>query len=329
MKSLPLPLRALVTDQERRTTKHGELFWQVMLKTRIGPIKAMMWRAPNDVETHPKYPHIQDIIEVDSFDDQLADRQNIVIKTFHRITKEELPPEDASIVEVEKASAEELQSAWEFIQDNSFWENNDHHTFTMNCLAKTDQGKLFNCPAAAKVHHAFQGGLLIHTAEVLELCRVYVEASEKRYSFINKDVVYASAILHDIGKVETYSFNELGLAQQEKTEHIIGHIFYGMHLVQQVADEWNNKANIKDYVEEVLHCIAAHHGTREWGSIVEPASLEAGLVSRVDYLSSRNGMMEKVLKENIQSGQPLADEFRIYSHDYFASTGIKSYISRG
>jgi len=329
----PIPLRALVVEQESRVTKNGDLFWQVILKTRVGNIKAFMWDAPKDVEQNTKYPHVNDIIEVDGFKDQLEERKNIVIQAFHRILKNDLPPEDRCILEFEKATDKELAAAWKVIEDASFWEEEKHHQFTMACIQRLGRDRVEKSPAAAAVHHHYQGGLLVHTAEVLNLCRAYVLISQ-RYNFINKDVVFSAAILHDIGKVDTYIFNDLGVAKQSPIEKTVGHLFFGMNLVQDVFGEMCHVGGPledvnKQFVTEVLHCIAAHHGKREWGSIVEPQSLEAGIVSRMDYLSSRNGMMEKLLQESIKSGQPLQDEFRVYGDPYFASLGIRKYVAEG
>jgi 3'-5' exoribonuclease len=166
--------------------------------------------------------------------------------------------------------------------------------------------------------------LLVHTAEVLNLCKAIVEACG-RYDFINRDVLYASAILHDIGKVETYMINDIGAAEVLPTEGYIGHIFYGMNLAQTVGQELGTNP---EFVNEVIHCIASHHGSIEWGSVKPVQSVEAGILSRIDYISSRNGMVEKSLQENVKSGQPLRDEFRIYGDHYFASMGMKKYITK-
>lgn len=326
---LPIPLIALVIDQEKRTTRNGSFFWQVVLKTKVGEIKAFMWDAPPDVEVNPKFPHVEDLIEVDSCQNQIEERGNIVIKTYHKIKKEDLLPEDECILEIERASEDELNSALDIIGDNSFWKNKNYHKFTMSILASIEADRLRASPAAVKVHHAYYGGLLVHTAEVLELCKVYVDVAAKRYSFINKDVLFAAAILHDIGKVFTYDCNDLGVAQKLGNERKIGHIFYAMSRVESVARSQKSTEDKARFVDELLHCIAAHHGSREWGSIVETQSLEAGIVSRMDYLSSRNGMMEKVLRENILSEQTPTDEFRIYGDYYFASMGIKDYVANG
>jgi len=323
--NLPVPLYALVLEEEKRLTKsQSSFFWQVILKTVNGTVKAFMWNAPKDAETNLKFPHTGDVIEVTGFDDQTESRGNIVINTFRRTTKADLPENAQSILEFEKASKEDLQWALELIGDSSFWEDETHHKFVMDCLENLDKDKLMTCPAATHVHHQYQGGLLVHTAEVLELALANVSTCVRRYPFINKDVVYAGAILHDIGKVETYYINDMGVATSLTTEKTIGHLFYGMHLVQETAKQFDDK----DFVNEVMHCIASHHGTIEWGSIRVVQSLEAGILSRVDYISSRNGMVDQKLKESQRTGQPLQDEFKIYGDPYFASIGMKRFMKQ-
>ena len=325
--SLPVPLYGFVIEQEKRKTKKGDrFFWQVTIKTVVGNVKCFMWNAGADAETDPIFPHTKDIIEVTGFEDQLAERGTIIINTFRRMTKEELPDSALEIMDFDKASDEDIKWALGLITDNSFWVDKKHHKFVAACLKSLDSEKLRACPAATHVHHQYHGGLLVHTAEVLELARAVADTCYQRYPFINKDVIYASAILHDIGKVETYSISEVGVAESLTTEKIIGHLFYGMALVQRVGDETGAD---KNFVNEVLHCIASHHGLPEWGSLKVVQSLEAGILSRVDYISSRNGIIERVLNDCIKSGQPIQDEFRIYSDPYFATTAMKQYVKEG
>jgi len=331
--SLPVPLYALVVEEELRTAKTGRHFWQVILKTQAGNIKAFMWGAGADAASDPRYPHVSDILDVDSFEDQMLERGSIVINKFHRITKDELPNDVKEICEFERATNDEIEWATQKISDKTLWEDESHYEFTIACLEKVGWENFAICPAATHVHHSYKGGLLLHSAEVMEMCDKIVDCmtSDKpgfpgvrSYNFINKDVLLAGAILHDIGKVETYFINDLGTAKTLRTENSIGHIFYGMHLVLCVADE---RKTDKDFANEVLHCVASHHGLPEWGSVKTVQSLEAGILSRVDYLSSRNGMLEAMLKDSLKSGQPLQEEFRIYGDRYFASIGMKDYIA--
>lgn len=321
--SLPVPLYGFTIEQEKRKTKKGDrFFWQITLKTVVGNIKCFMWNAGPNAETDPAFPHTGDIIEVTDFEDQIAERGTVIISSFRRMTSEELPDDAKSIMEFPRASDEDIKWAMSLIVDNSFWDDKAHHRLVAACLKALDRDKLRACPAATHVHHQYHGGLLVHTAEVLELARSVAETCCRRYPFINKDVIYAGAILHDIGKVETYSISEFGVAESLTTEKTIGHLFYGMYLVQKVGNEIGAD---KSFVDEVLHCIASHHGLPEWGSLKVVQSIEAGILSRVDYISSRNGMVESVLKEAVKSNQPPKDSFQIYGDPYFYTKGMRKF----
>ena len=327
--SLPVPFYALVVDQEKRKTKKGDrFFWQCDLKTIYGTFKSLMWNAPADAEESQLFPHTGDIVEVVNFDDQTAERGSVVIETggFERISAKEIPEDHKAILDFPKASPEEMDYALGVIGNRSMWKDESNFEFVHQCIGEYDREKWLICPAATKVHHNFQGGLVVHTAEVLEFCQAIAEVSLKRYTFINPDVLYAGAILHDIGKVETYYVNDLGVSQQLPTERTIGHLFYGMSKLQAFADKVGYDQN---FVNEVMHLIASHHGQPEWGSIKPCLSVEAGILSRADYLSSRNGMIESILKESVGAGLPLQDEFRVYGDPYFASIGMKQYVKEG
>lgn len=321
---IPIPLYGLVVEEELRTTKSGSYFWQVILKTTVGNLKCFIWGVESSAAANPKLPHTNDIIEVTDFKNQLEERGNVVINNFVRITKNDLPENAKSIVEVAKADPKDFERAMALIRDSSFWADPKYHKFVMACLGSLDQEKLEAAPAATHIHHTYQGGLIVHTAEVLDLCRSIVESKlSQQYAFLDKDVLYAGAILHDMGKVETYFISELGTAHQLTTEKSIGHMFYGMHLV--LAESLKHDDIEEEFVNELLHLIASHHGEIEYGSIKKPLCEEAAILSRMDYLSSRNGMIDKNLRDAKKAGQPLQDEFKIYGDFYFASRGIKKY----
>jgi 3'-5' exoribonuclease len=329
--SLPIPLYGFVIDEEVTVGKNGSPYLTLIVKTVVGQEKGRIWSVSDNVLESPEYPHPGDIIEVTDFDDsQMEQYKNFTINSFRRLSKEELPEDSKKITEFEKASEEDVEWAWSVIEDDSFWENSSLHKLTMKCVEKVGREKFSVCPAATSVHHCYKSGLLVHTAEVLDLARANIECCIKRYPFYKKDVVYASAILHDIGKVNTYSINDFGAAIVKHTEFTIGHLFYGMNLLQSVVDEHSSIGNnyITDWSNEVMHCVAAHHGDPMYGSIAVIQSLEAGLLSRVDYISSRNGMVEYKLKTAIKKGQ-LPDKIKMFRDTYFTSLGMKEYVTRG
>ena len=86
--------------------------------------------------------------------------------------------------------------------------------------------KKFKGHSAAKtVHHGFAGGLLEHTLSVVHLCEYFAGA----YDIINKDLLIASAVCHDIGKTkELSSFPDNDYTDEGQ---LIGHIVIGVEML--------------------------------------------------------------------------------------------------
>lgn len=325
MQSLSIPLKAYVVDRELRTTKSGDLFLQLNLKTIHGTIRANMWDVPLDVSENKNYPVVADLLDIYSFTDQREKHQNIVIRDFAKIKFEQLSDnESAVLLKGLYASKEEMATAKNLIRNPKNWQDENHFRFVMNCLDALDQTKLERCAGAIHHHHKYVGGLLVHTAEVLELCLAYIPIAQRRYSFISPDVLLAGAILHDIGKTVTYSSNEAGVSKITTEGIMSSHLYYGMHHVQNVYEgQWKGLIE-PEFVNEVLHCIAAHHENPEWGTIVKPQSIEALVLCKMDYISSRNSTLEEMLA----SAPPTFEELKSRGDErYFASLGIKSYLS--
>jgi 3'-5' exoribonuclease len=334
MDKLPSVLYAVVLSQELKTSRVGKLFWKVILKTPSGIMAANMWDAPANAEMNPNFPHTNDIIEITGFDDQRETKGNIVIRGFNLTDKEHVPEYAQVMFDVPKASEEEMSEAMAVILDDTEWQDINHYKFAMNCLEHLDIKKFKMCPAGERVHHSYQGGLVIHTAEVLGLCRSVVKDIVKKYSFINADVLRVAAILHDLGKLWTYCINESGIAEILPLEKTIGHIYYGMKVVETALNDMRRSASPsaidvgQDFIDEVLHCIASHHGELSYGSIVKVQSIEAGILSKMDYISARNGMMESQLSQLARTGSKIKDAIIVYGDRYFQTMGMKEYLEK-
>ena len=137
-------------------------------------------------------------------------------------------------------------------------------------------------PAASSVHHAYPGGLLNHTHQMLHMfgglypCLPYPIKPER---------CVLAILFHDYGKV--YEYNRQG----EPTEdmYLMGHIYLSAHKLHNVLEE---KGIDKEEVKRIVHCVLAHHGTREFGSPVLPCTQEASIVSYLDNISAKTDTME-------------------------------------
>jgi len=324
--SLPRPLYAVVTEESLRPTRTGERYFLMQtLKTNVGNLKSMMWNANKNSLTDPAFPHKGDIIQIDDLQDQLETYKSIVINHFKRIDKDSLPENEKTICEFPKANPDQLKKALSVLGDKTLYEDSKSYEFVVKCFSKLDKNLLKACPAASKVHHSIAGGLIIHTAEVIILAKKIYETCVADYPFVSNDVLMAGAALHDIGKVKTYYIDDLGMPEQAATEKTLGHMYYGIELAQVTGAELNMNVN---FVNEVCHCIAAHHGKTEFGSMKPIQSQEALILHCADLISSRNGMIDNKLQNVIKANSTLPETFAIYSDPYFASTAMQNFIKK-
>lgn len=132
-------------------------------------------------------------------------------------------------------------------------------------------------PAAMEHHHAYLGGLIHHTANVVQKA---VSMSAEHLE-INLDLVIAGALLHDIGKIQTYTWSGVTIGITDEGG-LLDHIVLGISIVQPYLYSLDRLT-----VNKLLHIIVSHHGRKEWGSPVEPATPEAMVVHLADLADSR------------------------------------------
>lgn len=129
-------------------------------------------------------------------------------------------------------------------------------------------------PAAAKHHHNYIGGLLQHTYEVVKTA-----LSISNVYNVNKDYIITAALFHDIMKIKEYSDDGKWLEYGDKIGHIVGSSeYFGRLATEYFVD--------KTDIENIQHIILSHHGKKEWGSPVEPKTVEAVIVHEADMISS-------------------------------------------
>ena len=140
-------------------------------------------------------------------------------------------------------------------------------------------------PAAVRNHHAYRHGLLEHSLIVTEAAA----GVASRFETVDRDLVVAGALLHDIGKTQAYTSG--GMApQMTDIGRLHGEIVVGHDMVRELIDE------APDFPAETAlrlrHIIVAHHGMREKGSPVVPQTREAVIVHYCDDMTARIGAID-------------------------------------
>ena len=139
-------------------------------------------------------------------------------------------------------------------------------------------------PAGMKLHHAYIGGLLQHSVDVTELAVAMADRIEN----VDKDLVIAGALLHDIGKIKEISA-EIGFPYTN-AGRFMGHIAMTSMMVQEAALKLNMPAQ---RLEQLQHILLSHHGENEKGSPIACATREAFIVHYADEINAVMNQFEQ------------------------------------
>ena len=132
-------------------------------------------------------------------------------------------------------------------------------------------------PAGMRMHHAYIGGLLQHSVDVAGIAIALAE----QIGNVDKDLVVAGALLHDVGKLREIS-SQIGFPYTNEGR-LLGHIAMSVMMVQETA------AKLKlpqARLEQLQHILLSHHGDNDKGSPVVCATKEAFIVHYADEIDA-------------------------------------------
>ena len=259
------------------TTKNGRSYYSLKLQDKTGILDAKVWDLTNAIEHFEANDYILAEGDVLMYNNALQAN----IRRIRRAREGEydevnyLPTSDQSVEEmyaklmglkdkIEQPKMKQLVESF-FVNDPAFIAAFKSHS------------------AAKSVHHNFVGGLLEHTLRVTELCYFYV----KQYPILNRDLLLAAAMFHDIGKLKELS----DFPDNDYTDEgqLLGHIVIGYQMVKERIDTIEGFP--KKLATELLHCILAHHGELEYGSPKKPALIEALALNNADDTDAKLEIM--------------------------------------
>lgn len=264
-------------------TRNGKPYDNLILQDKTGTLDGKVW-DPNSqgIADYNEKDFVEVVGEVIKYNNNLQ----LNIKQLRVAAEGEYNPADympttdknvdrmyeALLGYVQKISNPYLRQAVEyyFVKDQDFIQSFKRHS------------------AAKTVHHGFSGGLLEHTLSVTMLCEYFA----KTYDILNPDLLYASAICHDIGKTKELS----NFPDNDYTDEgqLVGHIVIGVEMIgeairsvpgfpEKLANEWK-------------HCILAHHGELEYGSPKKPALPEALALNLADNADAKMQTLKEIFK---------------------------------
>ena len=264
----------LVKASNKKTSSKGDDYLDMTLADKSGEINAKLWSylPDRDGEYQPG-----DIVKVRGSVSMYNGAEQLRIDKIRHV----LPSDEVNTDEL-VASADYSGEAMfdELVATAEGFKDEDIRAIVLSLLEEHKE-KLTYWPAAFKLHHAIRSGLMLHTLSIVRLC----EKVCSLYTFVDRELLIAGAILHDVAKTVEYEMTPSGLASGYTTRgNLIGHLAEGAMMIRETA----NKLGITSEVPMLLeHMVLSHHGEPDFGAAVRPAFIEAELLSELDMLDAR------------------------------------------
>ncbi|MDX1614028.1 MAG: HD domain-containing protein [Candidatus Promineifilaceae bacterium] len=260
----------LLADIVRRETRDGRPYLLSTYRDRTGEIGGVFWDVPEDIDDWVR-PGVVTLVtgRVNSYKNNLQITTTDLNPLASPNMAHYLPASKRPVAEMELELRQRIRALGEP------WQS----LCTRILLDDAFLPRFANAPAARNLHHAYVGGLLEHSLSMATLADVVAD----HYDYVNKDLLLAGTLLHDLGKALEY---DTGTAFDFTEDgRLVGHIVRAITIIEQKARELSDLP--PSDLQHLVHLVASHHGSLEYGSPVVPRTIEAVLLHQLDMLDSR------------------------------------------
>jgi 3'-5' exoribonuclease len=252
--------------------KQGRYYLSLTLKDSTGLIQARIWNGVEEIKVE-----VGEIVKVEGSVSEY--RGSLQLNINHL---EKMPEQEVDLFRFLPKTSKDISLLIHEINEKVKEVANPYLAKLLTMVfgpTSSLKHKFYLAPAGKTIHHAYAGGLLEHSLEVTDLCRLLAKCNPSK---IDQDLLLTGALLHDLGKIEEYNIYNASFTQ---TDHglLKGHIILGLELIREIISYIND---FPDRLKLLLeHMIIAHHGRQEWGSPVEPKTIEAVTLHYADLMS--------------------------------------------
>lgn len=293
----------LIKDARKGTASNGKPFLTLFFVDATGEIDAKLWDVSDeDVATFIPEKIVGIVGDINEFRGMAQMRVKSIRPT--QVT------DDVHVADFLEKSPIDKDLLRDELMETIFEMTNPNLQRIVRAFVTKYSDDLFVYPAASKIHHAFVSGLAYHIVSMLKigraLCNIYPE--------LNKDLLYAGIILHDIGKLHELS----GVVSTTYTVKgtLLGHIPIMMAEIQDVAEELQIDS---EEVTILQHLILSHHGKPEWGSARTPLVREAEILHLIDLIDAKMNMLDRALGK-VEPGEFTERLFAMDNRSFYKPT---------
>ena len=270
----------LVRSAEQRVSNaNGSRYLDMTLCDRSGEVNAKVW----DGLAAP--PASGSVIKVRALMQEYNGRLQMRVEKM-RAAKED----EYDVKELVRCAPEDPQDMMKEIRDTvdaMTWE--DLKKIVNRMLLMTGD-KLLYYPAAQRLHHAERSGLLEHTLSMLRVAK----AVAPLYPKLNRDLLYAGVIIHDLSKTMELCSDQYGNVNDYSVPGmLLGHLVDGVGKIREAAAAVHVPTD-SECVLLLSHMVISHHGLSEFGSPKPPMFPEAEALHMIDDLDAKMNEMLSV-----------------------------------
>jgi 3'-5' exoribonuclease len=279
-----------VQSKEVKQKKSGDVYLSLTLADRTGTLDAKMWDgAAEAASTFDR----GDFVKVKGLIEVYRNRPQMRVHKLRRA-------EDAEVdfADYFPHTACDIDQMWTELRAAVAEMSNTHLRALVEAFLDDPEvaQRFRKAPAAKSLHHARIGGLLEHVMSLVRLWRLACQ----NYQFIDRDLLLAGVVLHDIGKIYELSYDRsFGYTTEGR---LLGHMTMALKMLDAKAAAVSGfPPKLKTLVE---HMILSHHGRYEFGSPRLPVFPEAVLLHYLDDLDSKMDSMRATLAgEPVMAGE--------------------------
>jgi 3'-5' exoribonuclease len=249
-----------------------------------GRIQGVLWDGAEQIE-----PELTEggVVRVEGTIGEYREKPQITVDKIRMALRGEYSPE--VFLPVGPVEPDEALTMWRDIASTV----SDEHLRALFGVLLSDESFVSRfrlCPAAKLWHHPYVGGLAYHSACVAKLC----ERACELHTELDRDLLVAGALLHDVGKVEELELTTFVDYSIEGRLH--GHVYIGARMVERAierVDGFPDETRLR-----LVHLILSHQGAGELGAVVKPMTREAIVLHHADQMDAQYAGSDRVLKKN-------------------------------
>ncbi len=276
----------LVASRELRQTKAGKYYIRAVLQDSSGQMDAVMWDASESIaaDMGPE-SFVKAKVRVEQYQGTLQ----MVIESFRPVGAEAvelgdfLKHTDKDVDELWKSVLGHLRK----VKDKALLQLIKQFVGDKELMER-----FRSAPAAMGMHHAYVGGLLEHTENMLATALRILEG----YPQLNADLLLTGIFLHDIGKTAELSCTT-SITYTDPGQ-LLGHLVQGVLMLREKAELAGADLGGEfpaETLNQLMHIILSHHGQFEFGSPVLPATAEAVMIHYLDNIDAKLNGLQRAL----------------------------------